>query len=363
MKVKSIVIVSAGLVVISSIYFIKHATNENSKNSAIIETLPKIANEKQVSLIKESKISSQIIPTKTLSSNTIKFQNDVLESIKSIRNQDDINNFAALWKSTSCSECVESLKKILANRQIDRDLRTNAALVLAKIGTRESVIALIHSLNKRRMPDYETKLLQEITSKSIYTIDNVEGISSLAYVLTGQKTGISPDNLPEFLANEMYSAITFFNDKNAVAAEIAKQFWGTNNVEIKNAIIELEHPQTLANLAIDAEKTGDIFLQKNLIERLSTSSNNDSLDALMLLTEKTANQNADVFAKLDEWTQNHVKTDRDGHLVDYLSNPDVSEKQREIAAELLTNITKNPDLLSPQENLQIQEALNKYLIN
>ena len=286
---------------------------------------------------------------------------EILEALKKAK-AEELNALALLWKSNLCPECIESLKQILANHKLDKELRTNAALVLAKIGSHESIVALIQSLNKKTIQISETKLLQKIASESISAIYDPAGIGALAYVLTGQQDGITPNRLPAFLVSEMNNAMVSFSDKNGVAYEITKQYWNTQDSQIQENIINLNHPQTLAALAIEAEASGDFVLQKNVIGKLTASPNSDNLDALMSIAQKTSSQDAELSAKIDEWTQANIQTDDSaGHLIDYLSNPDVSEKQREIAVELLTDITQNQNLLSEQENILIQEALNKYM--
>ena len=344
----------------------QYAMNENKPTAFVVHN-PRLENNNQKKeKLSESQPIKIELPISEITEDTSEnylSQAEVLDALKKIKGSEDLNALVLSWKENACPACLNSLKQILANSKLDKELRSNAAFVLAKIGTRESIVALMQSLNKKTTSKSEKEFLQKISSESISAIYEPKGIGALAYVITGQQKGMIVNKLPTTLVSNMNNAIASFSDKNGVAFEISKQYWDTKNESIQKAIIDLNHPQTLAALALDAKETGDMLLQKNVLEKLATNPNSDNLDALMSITQKNSDQDAEISAKLNEWTQSHIQTDREGHLIDYLSNSDFSEKQRELAAELLTNITKNPDLLSPQENSQIQEALNKYRSN
>lgn len=358
-----------GLILPATLIFCwRYSTNQNQSSYSVPNTqlgnINQIKEELPKSLLHPIKIEPLISDTTEKISENYLSQIEILDALKKIKGDADLNTLALFWKSNACQICLNSLKQILSNSNLNKELRTNAAFVLAKIGTQESVIALMQSLNKKIAPKSEKEILQKILSGSISAIYEPEGIGALAYILTGQQKGMMANRLPATLISNMNNAITTFSDKNGLAYEIGKQYFSTQNSNIQKAIIEIAPPQTLAALAVEAKATGDTLLQRNILEKLSSNPNSESLDALMSVAQKNLqDQDAEITEKLNEWTQNNFKTDRDGHLIDYLSNPDVSEKQREIAAELLTNITKNPDLLSEQENMQIQEALNKYHAN
>ena len=182
----------------------------------------------------------------------------------------------------------------------------------------------------------------------------------MASILTGQHAKIIANQLSYDLATNMTKAIASYSDKDSVAYEITKQYWATQNQEIQKAIIELNHPQTLALLAMDAKDSGDVSLQNNVMEKLTANAHGDSLDALMSLVQNDPNQIAELSTQIKQWTKDHINTDWQGHLIDYLSSPTSSTEQRIIAAESLNNILKTPDLVSGQESAQIQDALTKF---
>jgi hypothetical protein len=240
----------------------------------------------------------------------------------------------------------------------DQNVRTNAALVLAKIGSQESVIALIQTLHENATLASESQFFQNLAARSIRAIREPEGIGALAYILTGQQESIITNQLSVLLTKIMTKAIISYADKENVAYEITQQYWKTQNPEIQKAIIALNHPQTLALLAIDAKVSGDASLQNNVMQKLIENPHSDSLDALMSLVKD--NQNTELPTQITQWTQKHIGTNWQEHLIDYLSNPQASAAQREIAVVSLKNIIQIPNLVSQQKNLQIQQALNKY---
>jgi len=286
------------------------------------------------------------------------FQAQILSLLAETEGNEALDAVALSWKAGSCPECVDSLKQIIRNDSLNKDLRTKAALVLAKIGTQQSVVALIESFYEYFAIASETRVLQKIASKSISAIYEPEGVAALAAMLTGQQEGLAANQLPSSLVKTMTKAIAFYADKNSLAYELTKQYWATQNPEVQNAIIELNHPQTLALLAMDARESGDFSLQNSVMEKLAENGQSESLDALMTLA-KNSNQDTELQTQINEWTQAHINTDRQGHLIDYLSNPEASAEQREIAAQSLENIIQIPELVSQQDYVEIQTALNK----
>ena len=308
-------------------------------------------------------LSSAIQVSKTVNTVALKHHPshvEILNLLAKITGNEDLDAIVLTLKAKFCPECLNSLKQIIADSAQYENVRANAALILAKIGSENSVISLIQSLHENSEFTSEDNILQRITSQAISAINDPEGIGALASILTGQQAKIIANQLSYDLATNMTKAIASYSDKDSVAYEITKQYWATQNPEIQKAIINLNHPQTLALLAIDAKDSGDFLLQNNVMEKLTSNAHGDSLDALMSLVQNDPNQYAELSAQINQWTKDHINTDWQGHLIDYLSSPTASTEQRIIAAESLSNILKTPDLVSVQESTQIQEALNKF---
>lgn len=355
-------ILFTGLTLMIGLFLWQQLTTIKSTPTTIPMTVSTKGGEKKSTFISTSITVSQSLGTakNTVTTKHQLSHTQILSLLTKAKGNKELDAVAFLLKAKSCPKCLNSLKQILTDSMQSETLRTNAALVLAKIGSQESVIALIQSLHENSALASEASILQKITSKAIHAISEPEGIGALAYVLTDQQEGIAAKQLAPLLKNDMTKAIASYTDKGSVAYEITKQYWNTQNPTVQKAIVGLNHPQTLALLAMDAEELGNSALKNNMMQKLLANASGDSLDSLMSLVQGDKEQDIELSTQIKQWTQAHVNTDWQGHLIDYLSNPEKSTAQREIAATSLKNIIQTPNLVSKQESLQIQQILNKY---
>ena len=91
---------------------------------------------------------------------------EILNLLTKITGNKDFDAIVLALKGKSCPECLNSLKQIIADSMQDENVRTNAALILAKMGSKESVILLIQSLHENSAFTSEDNILQRITSQA-----------------------------------------------------------------------------------------------------------------------------------------------------------------------------------------------------
>lgn len=344
----------------------KDANNGYKQNRSSINQAVKNKYSDLDSTIKHSEKVSSTEPTRVSHTNNQttafeKLKAEMLDTLANIEKIKELDKLVFSWRPALCAECVESLKQILNDSTYDQKIRKNAAFALAKMGVSQSVTALVESLHDGEMTGITTGLSKQTVNKVFRAIQDPEGISALAYILTGQHNELPITELSDALKSTMNKAIMNFSDRQSVAYELTKQYWNTENADVKQAIVDLNHTETLALLAHDSAAYNDNAMQNELIETLSKNGKIETLDSLMALAKKDLVVQPELQAKLDEWTQATNSVVLHDHLVDYLSNPETSVAQRQIAADLLRNIMENPDMIQNSvEGEKISNALNKY---
>jgi hypothetical protein len=255
---------------------------------------------------------------------------------------------------SNCKNCLRELSKIIIDKNKNLEEKKIAAIFLAKINTRDSIITLMNSLNKSNL-DFDE--ITEVSHNAIKEI-NQDNLGLLTKFLIGEAIGNKKIPFNQYIKNEIYDHI-YSENPEILKNELVNLFNNTDNLDIKNNIIDLENTEVLQQIIEKAIDQKNIDLENKIITKLDFSHNMNSLDTLIDINEKYyKNDELWLSENITQWLESNAYNGGYEKIKEYSNNLNISKNTQEDIVSTLKKLYSSTD--KSELKSQINTAISAY---
>ena len=244
-------------------------------------------------------------------------------------NSDSILRLNHINQLAKCADCLELLASALTH-----SLSAKQAIQLA------------NSLSRTQKPEFADLLVKTI--EALFREKRTERAEQLLNSLMNFKTPVigkqfihylSDTDLPFALQNTLSSIIDNISNREQIANEIVSAFNQSNN-EIKQRLLAIDNPESLAQLNRQALLENNTALYEKTLEQLKSNPSPYALDDLLSLKNNTIfteSENKSFIQTAYNLAQRQFSGNRLDYIETKLAQNSYSEQDKSLVLDVLSN--------------------------
>ncbi|MCF7988595.1 MAG: hypothetical protein K9L60_13670 [Methylovulum sp.] len=254
---------------------------------------------------------------------------------KNIINVEDVNLVALensskiLFKSSSLNK-TNSLKEYLLSNNISHKNKISLLQNLVKSNNYKNAKTLL-DIASDLIANKSNVNLKNILINELAKFNSVKSSEVFLHYLINQK------NIDANLSHALISSIDNTNDKKTLSENITRLFYDSTSEIMREKIIEVSPPETLARIYDQASTDGDIGLNNKILSQFEISPSKYALDNLLNLSLLNKNQNIAAVDAAYRLASNQLSGERLDYIENNLSQNNYSEDKKYLLLDILSH--------------------------
>lgn len=232
-----------------------------------------------------------------------------------------------------CSSCLELLQKTLLSGNLSNKQLAQLASLLTQDNHPELATLLIETTAKM-LHQSSNSQRNTLLINALAKFNSVEVAKTFTDYLLGN------ENIPLLLHEALLTSINETSNRTQVAAAIVEQFNDSNDAVIRDKFLEINHPEALAQISVQALTANNTELYNQALELLKTNPSQYALDALLAMPQMQSS-NADEVNQIVESAYQLAYAQFSGNRLDFieqkLAQGSYSEQNKALVLDILSH--------------------------
>jgi hypothetical protein len=263
-------------------------------------------------------------------------------------NTDESVRLADLNSIAQCPSCLAMLKNHMLTSTLSDQQLTQLVNSLSEASHPEFATLLIETVEKITQQSADDPH-EAILINALAQFDSVQVEKDFSSYLVSDRNISKP--LQDALINSINESTT---NRAQVANELVKQFNDTHDASVREKLLAINHPESLAQISLQALEQDDIELYKQANEQLKSNPSRYTLDALLSM-EQMKSANIDQVNQIIDTSYQFAERQLSGNRLDYieanLAQGGYSEQEKSLVLDILSH---------SEDKIRRDEIIAKY---
>ncbi|MDP2901538.1 MAG: hypothetical protein Q8N96_00285 [Methylovulum sp.] len=215
--------------------------------------------------------------------------------------------------------------------------------------SKQQLAQLANSLSRSNHPEFAAMLVDTIEKMLQQSANSKRGavlMNALAKFNSAQIANTfvnylaSEREIPRPLQDALTNNINETSNRAQVAADLVKQFNGTDNAAMREKLLAIDHPEALAQISAQALEQNNTELYNQANEQLKSNPSKYALDALLALPQMQS-ADTDQVSQVVESAYQLANRQFSGNRLDYIEEKlalnAYSEQDKSLVLDILTH--------------------------
>ena len=211
-----------------------------------------------------------------------------------------------------CKNCLILLRNYFLSEQLTVKQKLQLSELLSKTNHPAFAVLLVDVIEKSVKTLGNTEFNIELTDKLKYFNSEKIARQFSNYLVSNQNT-------PMLLQDALINNINETSDRSKVALDIASQFNASNDPMVREKLLAINHPESLAQLHVQAIEQGNNELINRTLEQLKSNPSRFTLNTMLSLLHKSKldpNENTQIVDAVHQLANRQLS----GYRLDYIEN-------------------------------------------
>ncbi|QQZ30650.1 hypothetical protein HMY34_18885 [Thiothrix subterranea] len=239
---------------------------------------------------------------------------------------------------SKCSICLDKLSGVFLSSQLSSDEIIKFATALSKGNHPEIAEMLVNTLHQIIVQEGYSERSDVILSV-LANFDSPQSASVFADYLV--KSSLAGEGAVDTVVGKTLRKIVLgTTDSHQVGIDLAQKFFDSTDMQQRERILAIGHPESLVQIGLTAVEQGDILSFQMVAESFRDTSGVQMPDALLALYRKQgidSYQLSETFKLAGEWATQHAEGKTLDFVESQLVNGDLSEGEEQLIINMIKN--------------------------